>query len=94
MKKRTFSICTLILTLSALFNTSSAQSIYSFTPLVEIEATSVKSQGRTGTCWSYSTSSFLESEAARISGNVVDISEMATVRYTYPLKADIFLTTL
>jgi bleomycin hydrolase len=91
MKKRTFSICTLILTLSALFNTSSAQSIYSFTPLVEIEATSVKSQGRTGTCWSYSTSSFLESEAARISGNVVDISEMATVRYTYPLKADIFL---
>jgi bleomycin hydrolase len=91
MKKRTFSICIAFLTLSALFNTASAQSIYSFTPLVEIEATSVKSQGRTGTCWSYSTSSFLESEAARISGNVVDISEMATVRYTYPLKADIFL---
>lgn len=64
---------------------------YSFKSLADITATSVKDQCRTGTCWSYSTSSFLESEAARISGHVVDLSEMATVRYTYPLKADMYL---
>ena len=46
---------------------------YSFKSLADITATSVKDQCRTGTCWSYSTSSFLESEAARISGHVVDL---------------------
>jgi bleomycin hydrolase len=64
---------------------------YTFKPLVDITATSVKDQCRTGTCWSYSTSSFLESEAARITGHVVDLSEMSTVRYTYPLKAGMYL---
>ncbi|PCJ82255.1 MAG: aminopeptidase [Bacteroidetes bacterium] len=64
---------------------------YTFKPLVDNTATSIKNQCRTGTCWSYSTSSFLESEAARISGNIVDLSEMATVRYTYPLKAQMYL---
>ena len=64
---------------------------YTFTPRIELTETSVKSQDRTGTCWSYSTSSFLESEAARISGHVVDLSEMATVRYTYPRKASMYV---
>ena len=64
---------------------------YTFTPMIEVAETSVKSQGMTGTCWSYSASSFLESEAARISGHVVDLSEMATVRYTYPLKAQMYI---
>lgn len=81
--------------LIALISNASAQDsenfTYTFTPLIELTETSVKSQGMTGTCWSYSTSSFLESEAARISGHVVDLSEMATVRYTYPLKAEIYI---
>jgi|TARA_B110000240_G_C13469927_1_gene440465 bleomycin hydrolase len=64
---------------------------YTFTPRIELTETSVKSQDMTGTCWSYSASSFLESEAARISGHVVDLSEMATVRYTYPLKAAMYI---
>jgi bleomycin hydrolase len=87
-----------ILTFTAFFlsgySSANAQDIefkYTFKPLVELTATSVKDQGRTGTCWSYSTSSFLESEAARISGHVVDISEMTTIRYTYPLKAEMYL---
>ena len=65
--------------------------LYTFKTLADLTATSVKDQCRTGTCWSYSTTSFLESEAARITGEVVDLSEMASVRYTYPLKADMYL---
>ena len=64
---------------------------YAFTPMIELTETSVKSQGQTGTCWSYATSSFLESEAARLSGQVVDLSEMASVRYTYPKKAEMYI---
>ena len=60
---------------------------YEFTPIVDIEASAVKSQGNTGTCWSFSTSSFIESEIFRITGEMIDISEMYTVRHTYPAKA-------
>lgn len=65
--------------------------LYTFKSLVDLTATTVKDQCQTGTCWSFSTTSFLESEAARISGEVVDLSEMASVRYTYPLKAEMYL---
>jgi bleomycin hydrolase len=64
-----------------------AQEAYQFTEVENIEATPVISQGRTGTCWSFSTSSFLESEIIRLTGKSIDISEMYTVRNTYPLKA-------
>ena len=60
---------------------------YEFTPVIDIPASSVKSQGKTGTCWSFSTSSFLESEIKRISGMDIDISEMYIVRMTYNDKA-------
>jgi len=60
---------------------------YQFTNVVDIEASSVKSQGNTGTCWSFSTSSFIESEIFRLTGKQVDISEMYTVRNTYDDKA-------
>ncbi len=59
---------------------------YKFTTVIEIPATSVKSQGKTGTCWSFSTSSFIESEIKRVSGLDVDISEMYIVRTTYDDK--------
>ena len=60
---------------------------YSFTPIIDIEASAVKSQGNTGTCWSFSASSFIESEIYRTSGKLIDISEMYNVRQTYPVKA-------
>lgn len=61
---------------------------YLFTDTIDLETTSVVSQGNTGTCWSFSTSSFLESELYRITGKTVDLSEMYTVRNTYPAKAE------
>jgi bleomycin hydrolase len=53
--------------------------------------TSVKSQGRTGTCWSFSTLSFLESEVLRIKEQSVDLSEMWVVRKIYMAKAEKYL---
>ena len=64
---------------------------YKFTDVVDLDRSEVKSQGNTGTCWSYSTSSFLESEIKRINNKDVDLSEMYTVRNTYPKKAWIYL---
>lgn len=60
---------------------------YQFTPIIDIEASAVKNQGNTGTCWSYSASSFIESEIYRNTGTMIDISEMFTVRKTYDTKA-------
>ncbi len=60
---------------------------YEFTPVKDIYTSSVKNQGMTGTCWSFSSSSFIESEIERISGQKIDISEMYIVRTTYDKKA-------
>lgn len=60
---------------------------YKFKTIVDLETTDVISQGRTGTCWSFSTSSFLESEIIRLTGKKINLSEMYTVRQTYPNKA-------
>ena len=58
---------------------------------IDLTATEVLSQGQTGTCWSFSTTSFLESEVFRISGELQDLSEMAAVRVIYPEKAERFV---
>jgi bleomycin hydrolase len=66
--------------------TVSAQK-YEFQSVKEIDAEPVISQGNTGTCWSFSSTSFLESEIIRITGQKIDLSEMYNVRHTYPKKA-------
>ena len=77
-----------IITLCCLFlvSVTFAQE-YKFKDIVDLECSSVKSQGNTGTCWSFSTSSFIESEITRLTGKNIDISEMYNVRNTYPKKA-------
>ncbi len=65
-----------------------AQQPYKFTTEIDLETTPVISQGRTGTCWSFSSTSFLESEIIRLTGKEIDLSEMYTVRNTYPKKAE------
>lgn len=49
------------------------------------------SQGRTGTCWCFSTTSFFESEIYRLHGMKVKLSEMYTVYYEYVEKAKRFI---
>lgn len=51
------------------------------------DATGVKDQERTSTCWSFSGTSLLESQALRNKKGVFDLSEMYTVRNIYLDKA-------
>jgi bleomycin hydrolase len=60
---------------------------YEFQPVKDIGCTPVVSQGATGTCWSFSTTSFLEAEILRSTGKAIDLSEFYNVRNTYPKKA-------
>lgn len=48
-------------------------------------------QCATGTCWSFATISFLESEIIRKGKMPIDLSEMYNVRYTYPDKAQSYI---
>jgi bleomycin hydrolase len=67
------------------------KSAYVFTHVVEHKRTPVKSQARTGTCWSFATHSFVESELLRMGKPELDLSEMFTVRNAYLDKADSFI---
>lgn len=51
------------------------------------------SQGNTGTCWCFSTTSFYESEVHRLFDKDVRISEMYTVYWEYVEKAKSFVET-
>ncbi len=64
---------------------------YEFKSVIDIEAGPVVSQGKTGTCWSFSTTSFIEAEIIRLTGKKIDISEMYNVRNTYPKKAQNYI---
>ncbi len=60
---------------------------YEFTPDVNLECTGVKAQDRTGTCWSFATASFIESEVLRKGKGRHELSEMFCVRNIYKDKA-------
>jgi len=61
---------------------------FQFEDIVDIEALPVKNQGASGTCWSYCSNSFLESEMIRMGKEPIDLSEMLTVRNVYEEKAE------
>lgn len=61
---------------------------YLFTIEHDIEATDIKNQYRSGTCWSFSTLSFFESELDRMGKGDYDLSEMFVVRNVYSDKAE------
>lgn len=52
-----------------------------------LPVTSVKNQSKSGTCWSFATVSFLESELLREGKGEYDLSEMFPVYYSYISKA-------
>ena len=61
---------------------------YHFTNQIMLPATPVKDQHRSGTCWSFATTSFIESELLRTGKGEYDLSEMFFVRKAYELKAE------
>ncbi|MFZ5428633.1 MAG: aminopeptidase C [Bacteroidota bacterium] len=79
---------------SALVNSVNGQSTvnqnqegYIFKEKISLQATSVKDQHRTGTCWSFSGLSLLESEMLRKNRPATDLSTMFIVYHTYLEKA-------
>ncbi len=78
----------LILSAFTLFSLGVFAQSYQFQNVINIESTPVISQDKTGTCWSYATTSFLESEIIRLTGKQIDLSEMYNVRNTYMEKAE------
>ncbi len=70
---------------NSLKNNQSANSAeaFKFTDVINIENTPVKNQGSSGTCWSYSANSFLESEMIRMGRQPVEISQVYTARNAY-----------
>jgi bleomycin hydrolase len=53
----------------------------------EVWRSPFKSQAKTGTCWSFSTTSFLESEAHRLGRGDFELSQMFNAYYAYLEKA-------
>ena len=76
---------TLLMAAAALFigTAATAQYKYEFTVVKENPATPVKNQAKTGTCWCFSTNSFIESELIRMGKGEHDLSEMFIVRQNY-----------
>lgn len=66
---------------------------YVFTEVQTLPHTSVKDQNRSGTCWSYSGISFLESESMKLGYDSLNLSEMFIVRHNYAYKAERFVRT-
>ena len=63
------------------------QKYYQITPILALDATEVKNQGWSGTCWSYAGSSFLESESLKKKKQPIDLAEIYTARKIYLDKA-------
>ncbi len=57
-----------------------------FTITKQLPITSIKDQGNSGTCWSYSTTGFLEAELLRMGKPEVDLSDMFVVSKSYKDK--------
>ncbi|MCM1094524.1 MAG: C1 family peptidase [Lachnospiraceae bacterium] len=60
---------------------------FKFTDVKTVKTTPVRDQNSSGTCWCFSTNSFLEEDMIKRGGKPVDLSEMFVVRYCYLDKA-------
>jgi bleomycin hydrolase len=76
----------------AITSTNAENSEYKFTKVAHLESTPVLSQGNTGTCWSFSSLSFFESEMIRKGNkNPAILSQMFISRKAYEAKAEKFI---
>jgi len=64
---------------------------FKFTDVINLENTSIKNQGSSGTCWSYSGNSFIESEMIRMGKKPVELSQIYSARNSYVEKGRIYV---
>ncbi|MBZ4191801.1 aminopeptidase C [Niabella beijingensis] len=67
---------------------SSDSTGFRFTNSINLAVTPVENQGSSGTCWSYSTNSFLESEMIKAGKKPVPLAKIYTARRSYEDKAE------
>ena len=60
-----------------------SKELFQFTDVINLENTAVKNQGSSGTCWSYSANSFLESEMIRNGKKPVELAQVFSARNAY-----------
>jgi bleomycin hydrolase len=74
-----------------ILGSSVAQTHPDFTIVNKVKTSSVKSQDYTGTCWSFATTSFIETEAIRKGKPEFDLSEMYFVYKAYMTKGEDYI---
>jgi bleomycin hydrolase len=88
MKYLIFIICSIFF-----FKITFSQKLNGYQIKKIIPTTDVKDQGYSGTCWSFATISFLETEILRTKKISIDLSEMYIARNIYPEKAKNYFRT-
>lgn len=71
--------------------TNAEGSEYQFEIIKSLDRDEVSNQGRSGTCWSFSSLSFFEAEIKRISDKDIELSPMFIVHHTYRDKAEKYI---
>lgn len=69
----------------------SSKAKFKFKEVLGLANTSVKNQASSGTCWSYSTNSFLESEMLHAGRKPVELAQIFSARNVYADKADNYI---
>lgn len=87
VKNKILVISIVLLFANSLFAQDEEKTALKLDTVDAVKTTSVKDQHRSGTCWSYAATSFIESELLRMNEGYFDLSEMYFVKHAYLNKA-------
>ena len=87
MKKSIVILAASLLCLPAFAQENQKDEGYKFTISKQLPVTSIKNQNKSGTCWDYAGTAFLEAELLRMGKGEYDLSEMFTACYDYQDRA-------
>jgi bleomycin hydrolase len=89
--KRVFAVAILIPFVVLAQNKKEKKEDYDFNPVYQIKTTKVRDQAKTETCWSFATTSFIETELLRMKKGEHLLSTMFNVRLAYLSKAENYI---